>query len=532
MRRRDVRSVRGGPVPARLNLLLLLLALGFVSGVFSFGALRDSHGDDARPVEEAVASAAPDAASYETATARVTDLSDRTDLPEVSSAGVSRQPATAAAATPAASPPAVARERELIALARRTVLDVDTHDGAVPVDALPAYEAAGGHADATGEASLLQQGVVEGRMEAGQTLSAALRNRGVSAKAVHVIARELRPIFDFRRARPGQQYRLVRTPSGDVLDFHYTIDRDESVRLWLTESGEYRIETEAADLVPRVTRMAGVVTSTLYEAMKDLGEDPALANDFAAVFAWEFDFTRNTRPGDEFQLLYERLYRPAGDGRDQYVRPGRILAARYRSGERELEAIRFDPKDGRGGFYRPDGTSVERQFLSAPLDYTRISSGYSEGRWHPILKVRRPHHGIDFAAPRGTPVWAVADGTVIYRARAGGFGNLIKVRHSNGYVSYYSHLDHFASGLHVGQKVSQKEVIGYVGSTGLATGPHTCFRIARNGRYINPFHIQSPVADPISASSWAAFTQQRDHLVADLDGGGKALASVEVEEAL
>jgi murein DD-endopeptidase MepM/ murein hydrolase activator NlpD len=361
-------------------------------------------------------------------------------------------------------------------------------------------------------------GVIEGKLQRGQTLSAALDVHGVRPSTINAISSELFPLFDFHKAQPGQAYRLVLDAGGQLLEFDYQINAHESVHLARSEDGRYEAVYDKSELVPHVVRMAGVVNGTLYSAIESLGEDPALASAFAAVFAWEFDFNRNVRPGDEFQVLYERLYRETPDGRQHYVRPGQILAARYRSGEREIEAIHFEPSEGKGGYYRSDGTSIERQFLTAPLEYSRISSTYSNARRHPILNVTRAHHGIDYAAPHGTPVWAVADGTVIHRGRAGGFGHLIKVRHANGYVSYYSHLSRYAKGLHVGQRVEQKQVLGFVGSTGLATGPHVCFRMAREGRYIDPFSVETPSAEPISLAIWPDFSRTRDAMMLRLDG--------------
>jgi murein DD-endopeptidase MepM/ murein hydrolase activator NlpD len=201
------------------------------------------------------------------------------------------------------------------------------------------------------------------------------------------------------------------------------------------------------------------------------------------------------------------------------VRPGRILAATYHGAAGDLTAFYFEAEEGRGGYYRADGRSVEGQFLQAPLRYRAITSRYTNARHHPILKITRPHHGIDYAAKRGTSVWSVADGEVIYRGRAGGFGNLIKVRHSNGYVSYYSHLQGFAKDVRVGQSVQQKQELGYVGSTGLATGPHVCFRVAKNGKYVNPARVPGPLAEPVPREAIARFEVERKDLLNGLRGG-------------
>jgi len=260
-----------------------------------------------------------------------------------------------------------------------------------------------------------------------------------------------------------------------------------------------------------------VVASSLYDAVEALGERPVLARDIADIFAWDVDFARSVRPGDEFAALYERLYLETPSGEEIYARPGRVLAASYRQGDAEHRAVYFQWADGRGGYYRPDGSAVERQFLRAPLYYRRISSPYSPARFHPLLKVIRPHLGIDYAAPRGTPVWAVADGRVIYRARAGGFGKLIKLRHPNGYVSFDGHLSRYARGLHVGQRVQQKQVLGYVGSTGLATGPHLHFQLERWGRPVNPVLLRAPAGAPIPTDLRRRFAAVRDALLGELE---------------
>ena len=334
---------------------------------------------------------------------------------------------------------------------------------------------------------------------------------------MHAIDRGLRPLFDFRRARPGHEFRLARDGEGGLIEFRYQVS-DLEAYLLRRAGDELHAFHEEAELTPKVARIAGVVVSSLHESVVQLGEHGQLANDFSDIFAWDIDFTRTVQPGDEFQILYERLYRTSDAG-EEYVRPGRILAATYHGSAGDLSAYYFEAEEGRGGYYRPDGRSVEGQFLQAPLRYRAITSRYTDARHHPILKITRPHHGIDYAAKRGTPVWAVADGKVIYRGRAGGFGNLVKVRHPNGYVSYYSHLQGFAKDVSVGQSVQQKQVLGYVGSTGLATGPHVCFRVARDGKYVNPARVPGPLGPPVPQGAIARFEVERDGLLNGLRGG-------------
>jgi len=368
------------------------------------------------------------------------------------------------------------------------------------------------------ERESLRLQITRGELAAGETLASSLGRAGVTPDLVQLISRELSPLFDFRRAQPGHRYRLSRDAEGALVAFRYQVSPLDSYVLRRDGDG-WAAAKEEAELHPRLARIAGFVTSSLHDAVVELGERGQLANDFAEIFAWDVDFSRNARSGDEFAILYERLYLSDEDEGEVYFGPGRILAARYKGEVGEYSAVYFELEEGKGGYYRPDGSSVQRQFLLAPLRYSRISSRYSSARLHPILKITRPHYGIDYVAPEGTPLWAVADGRVSYRGWAGGFGNLVKIRHNNGYVSYYAHLSRFAKGLAVGQSVQQKQVIGYVGKTGLATGPHVCFRIAKDGHYVDPRRLQMPVGDPVPPEMLAGFQVMRDVLLAELDAG-------------
>jgi len=369
--------------------------------------------------------------------------------------------------------------------------------------------------------------ISQGKLEAGDSLASAMARSNVPSSVIHLVATNTSEAFDFRRSQPGHRFHLTQDLDGTVLDFRYRTSAIDSIHLRF-ENGAYIARREQAELVPKVSRIAGVVNSSLYGAMVDLGEEPQLANDFTNLFAWAVDFSRTVQHGDEFRVVYERLYYTDDDGAEVYAGPGRILAARYGGAVGEHTAVYFETEEGHGGYYRPDGSSMEREFLLAPLSHSRVTSRYSSARRHPILKITRPHHGIDYAARRGSPVWSVADGEVIYRGWAGGFGNLVKVRHNDGYVSYYAHLQGFANGMRVGDRVQQKQVIGRVGSTGLATGPHVCFRIAKNGRYVNPARVQSPAAKPIPPEAREEFAAVRDSLLSELNNG----PFVATEEAL
>jgi murein DD-endopeptidase MepM/ murein hydrolase activator NlpD len=370
--------------------------------------------------------------------------------------------------------------------------------------------------------------VLEGVLARGETLTEVLEEEGVARAVVYGVARAMSKLFDFRRARPGHRWRIELDPEGRLVQFRYEISPTESY--FVARDGEaFMSRREEPPTRTEVARIAGVVSSNLHESVVALGERPQLAVDLADIFAWDIDFTRSVRFGDEFRVLYERLYRGGADGRDHYVGPGRILAARYLGASGDHAAVYFESGPGRGGYYRPDGSSVERGFLMAPVRYSRIASAFSNSRLHPILGIWRPHHGIDYAAPEGTPIWAVADGKVIHRARAGGFGNLVKIRHADGYVSYYGHLSRFARGIAEGSRVRQKQVIGYVGHSGLATGPHVCFRMSKDGRFVDPARLRMPGGSPVGSELREAFATSRNWLFARLDASAPLL---ETDEAL
>lgn len=368
-----------------------------------------------------------------------------------------------------------------------------------------------------GEALAPPSPIVEDQIEAGDTLLGALARHGVGASTVALIVRELKPHFDFRRARPGHRYRLERAEDGSLVSFRYDVSAHE--RYELVQQGDgYEARGARRGVVRQQARLAGVVSTTLHDAIEDLGERPELAARFASIFAWDVDFAKGTRPGDEFHLLYERNYvaREGATGGLRYVGPGRILAARYKSAGQTHEAIYYETAPGAGSYYRPNGQSVQQAFLAAPVKYTRITSSFTQARFHPILRRTRPHPGIDYAAPAGTPVWAVASGRVTHVGWMGGYGRLVKIRHADGYESYYAHLSSFGKGLQVGQAVAQKQVIGYVGSSGLSTGPHVCFRITKDGRFVNPASTRIPSGDRIAGRQRQDFETVRDARLAQL----------------
>jgi murein DD-endopeptidase MepM/ murein hydrolase activator NlpD len=353
--------------------------------------------------------------------------------------------------------------------------------------------------------------VLTGHIQAGGTLASALRPQGVAAQAVDQVSRAMRPVFDFRYAQPGDFYALIRDESGRILSFEYQSGRHTVYRLTRDPEGQLQARRSEVPLERRVVRLGGVIDRSLFASILELGEGADLAQNFADVFIWDLDFSSQTRPGDEFRTVFEKFYDRRG-----FVRYGKILAAQYRSGERQFTALYFEDKDGYGDYYTPAGHSVRRTFLRAPVNYTRITSRYTKSRVHPILRVRRAHEGIDYAAPYGTPVWAVADGEVIFKGWQGGLGRLVKIRHNNGYISYYGHLSSYAKGIEVGARVSQKRVVGRVGKSGLATGPHLHYCLWLKGRSVDPFEVRFPAGRPVSVNAHVRFEEIRDMRLAEL----------------
>jgi murein DD-endopeptidase MepM/ murein hydrolase activator NlpD len=354
----------------------------------------------------------------------------------------------------------------------------------------------------------IRQKVVQGSIVPGETLS-TLFNRFLPSQEVHGLVEKVRPYFKPRDLCAGQPYQVCLT--GDDFDrFEYDINRDE--QLIISRQGEnYQVKRALIPYEIRVERVRGVITSSLFETVNSLGEEDSLALLLADIFAYDVDFILDIREGDSFQALVEKRYRdgkPAGYGK--------LLAAEFTNQGETYQAIRFKDGNRPEAYYGPDGQSRRQLFLRAPLEFSRISSGFTMRRYHPIAKTWRAHPAIDYAAPTGTPIRSVGDGTVIAKARSGGNGNYVKIRHANGYETMYLHMSRHAKGIRSGGRVAQGQVIGYVGSTGLATGPHLCFRMTRNGAPVNPNKVRSVAAEPISKANLATFRSQAATMLAQL----------------
>jgi murein DD-endopeptidase MepM/ murein hydrolase activator NlpD len=310
--------------------------------------------------------------------------------------------------------------------------------------------------------------------------------------------------------RPGESLRFTHK-DGELFGLERRLSDSETLKVSRAERG-LRADVLQNPLQTRRRTVRGHIDHSLFEAVEAAGANDQTAVALADIFGWDIDFVLDVRPGDSFVVTYDELWR---DG--EYLRDGPIQAAEFINQGREYRAVRYSDPDGATHYYTPDGRSLHRAFLRAPVEFTRVSSRFNSSRLHPILNRIRAHKGVDYAAPMGTPVRAASDGRVILAARNGGYGNEIEIEHSRSVVTVYGHLAHFARGIHAGTHVTQGELIGYVGMTGLATGPHLHYEYRVNGVFKNPQTVSLPAAAPIDPRWRDDFLASSAPLLASLD---------------
>jgi murein DD-endopeptidase MepM/ murein hydrolase activator NlpD len=345
---------------------------------------------------------------------------------------------------------------------------------------------------------LLTEGTIKGK----STLYQSLLEKNIPIRWIHLIISELKPYVDFNRIKGGT-YRFFTDTKGELVKFIFEKSPLEVYKLEKGPQG-YVAQRDEVSLGKHLVKVEGEIRSSLFEAMNAIGEQDKLTLSFAEILAWEIDFYQDLKKGDRFKVVVEKIYKG-----DQFIQYGTIYGLEYRSGERIIRGI-FHQKD----YYDETGNSLRRTFLKAPLQFNRISSRFSHARRHPILGGTHPHYGVDYAAPTGTPVWAVADGIVISMGWSPGFGKQVILRHANGYKTYYGHLSRYGTGIKVGKRVKQKEIIGYVGSTGLSTGPHLDYRLSKDSRFRNPLKEVFPAGYPLRKEEMGKFYKKRDEVLA------------------
>lgn len=332
-----------------------------------------------------------------------------------------------------------------------------------------------------------KKGRVQGELDTGQTLFAALSKRGFTSAQIAPAVNSLATVFNFRRSRPGDDYTAEYDSDGNITALSYQRRVDKAYVARRLPKGTYRAREERVPVQTRTASLGGTVSSSLSRAIKEGGERQKLVSKFVDAFAYDIDFGSDTRPGDTFKVIYEKIYID-----DAFVRYGRILAAEYKGKSTDDKPVRVystSVKDRRG-YFDADGRSLKRMFLRNPVKLSRLTSKFGK-RMHPVLKTWKLHNGVDYAAPTGSPINPIADGTVAFAGPKGANGNLVVVEHAGGWVSYYAHLSRFKKGLKKGDRVRQSGVIGYVGSTGRSTGPHLHLGVKRNGAFVDPLSIQS-----------------------------------------
>ena len=355
--------------------------------------------------------------------------------------------------------------------------------------------------------------VVEGTVPRNATFAGLLESHGFSNNVVVAIVDQTRDVFDPKRLRAANAYRITTTLDGGLRQLKYHIDSDSFLEIQALGNGRF----EAA-VVPYVKQRAVIAMgghidrtrSSLVAAVNDAGEQVQLAMVMADVLGGEIDFNNDLRLGDSFRVLFERFLRE-----DHYDNYGNVLATEFTNDRRRVRATRFTPPGSEPGYYDDEGRSLKRMFLRSPLRFEpRITSRFSRNRMHPILGERRAHLGVDYGAAAGTPVIAVANGTVVAAGWSGGSGRMVRLRHSGGYETYYLHLSSFTKGIRPGARITQGQLIGRVGSTGLTTGPHLDYRLKKNGIFVNPLveHRKMPPGDPIPTEHLEVFHAERERV--------------------
>ncbi len=350
--------------------------------------------------------------------------------------------------------------------------------------------------------SQLQDSTLEYRctMKRGNTIGGIIQSSGLDRDNAQRLIFLLEDSMDVSRCYPDDEVRIRRI-EGRLFDFKFT-----------GKSGVFEVDSlfnfKRGKERSVLTIIKGVINGgSLWDAVVSNGGSPNLVYRFAdEIFTWDIDFNTETRAGDEFTIIAHKKY-----SEGKFLSFGDILYASYKSGKKKWEAFHYKPEGKKVDYYDPKGHSLQRVFLRAPLAYTRISSKFTRSRLHPILRIRRPHYGVDYAAPIGTPVRTIGDGKVVFKGWNGGYGNQVIIQHGSKYKTYYGHLSRFARGIKKGKYVTQGNIIGYVGSTGLSTGPHLDFRIKKGGSWIDPLKLDPPSRKaPLSGKELVKFKQYKE----------------------
>jgi murein DD-endopeptidase MepM/ murein hydrolase activator NlpD len=372
--------------------------------------------------------------------------------------------------------------------------------------AVPASIAATMMAQQVGVASTIE--VIVGRND---TLDAIFRRMSLAKSDLAAIRNlpGIRQSIDF--LKPGDAIRLTRRNDGAIKELSRKVSETQTLQVVRGDDG-FAAKLVSNPVQTRIRTASAAIDSSLFQAAETADISDSIALKLANVFAWDIDFVLDIRAGDRFTAVYEQIYQ---DGK--YLHDGEVLAAEFVNAGKVYRAVRYTAENGAVGYYSPDGRPLRKAFLRAPVDFTRVSSGFNAARLHPILNTIRGHMGTDYAAPTGTPVHAAGDGRISFAGIRGGYGKAIVLAHSNSVSTLYGHMSRFAKNLRVGSRVSQGEVIGYVGMTGLATGPHLHYEYLMDGVHKNPQTVRLPGAEPLRTDSLLKFREAAAPLLGSLD---------------
>jgi murein DD-endopeptidase MepM/ murein hydrolase activator NlpD len=353
---------------------------------------------------------------------------------------------------------------------------------------------------------------LRGTIGKNSSLYVELRKLGVSVFDIDMMTRETRKAFDWRRVRAGQSFDVYASAAGDLDSLLLYTSPQDYVRVrrdLALDRFVAKVEPVPYEITYQVTH--GTIVNSIFASLAEQGAETSLASSLDDIFGWTIDFVSDLRAGDQYVLLYEQRTYETG-----HTVVGDVLAARVVNQGKEFNAVRFRPSGGPVGYYNIDGSSMQKAMRRAPLKFTHVTSSFSRRRFHPVQRVYKPHYGVDYGAPPGTPVYATGDGLVVAAHYQSGNGNYVKIRHARGYETYYLHLSGFAKGIRGGTRVTEGQLIGFVGATGLATGPHLCYRMMKNGSWVNPRAIKLPAKDPITVKDIARFNAMRDAYMASI----------------
>lgn len=352
----------------------------------------------------------------------------------------------------------------------------------------------------------------EHKIQSGESLSAIFSSKDLSKKDLHNIVHANDISSQFASIRPGQSLMIGLDLSGNLSHLIYKKNAYAELKATKLEDGNFKVELLEKEIDRRIKTATGVIHTSLFIDGKNAGLSDNIIMQLANIFAWDIDFALSLRDGDRFSVIYEELYID-----DSLIGSGNILAAEFVHANKSIKSIRYQNAEGKANYYSSGGDSMRKAFLRTPIDFARISSHFNLKRKHPVLNRIRAHKGVDYAARTGTPIKSAGDGKITFRGRKGGYGRVIIVQHGQKYSTLYAHMSKFRKGLRVGSRVTQGQIIGYVGKSGLASGPHLHYEFRVNGVHRNPLTVTLPNANPIQAKYKADFLEKSKPLLKQLE---------------